>query len=426
MIKVNENQRALKFVKGEFREVLKAGRYFANPFSNIEFKIFDLRQLELKTEYLDFVWRNRELASEILIVKVLEGERGLLTINGRPEKFLAPGIHAYWTVFEKVEIEVFKVSKVFVHADLEVMSRRAEDFAELEFFTLEDNKRALITINGRFYDVFSAPVFAFWKEGNTVEVENLSVDQVFISHARVNDMVRASSTLVEKVDVSAGQVALVNIDGKLEHRFSEGRYAYWRNIRKVDVNIVDLRETTFEISGQEIMTGDKVSLRVNALVTYKVQDAVKAIQEFQDYQSALYKEAQMILRSAIGARDLDSLLSDKESLEQLVESSIREAGLKMGLEVRSLGLKDIILPGDMKDILNRVTEARKVAEASYITRREETAAMRSQANTAKIMEQNPILLKLREIEMAEKVATNADITIIAGDKGVVESLRTLA
>jgi regulator of protease activity HflC (stomatin/prohibitin superfamily) len=161
-------------------------------------------------------------------------------------------------------------------------------------------------------------------------------------------------------------------------------------------------------------------------VTYKVQDAVKAIQEFQDYQSALYKEAQMILRSAIGARDLDSLLSDKESLEQLVESSIREAGLKMGLEVRSLGLKDIILPGDMKDILNRVTEARKVAEASYITRREETAAMRSQANTAKIMEQNPILLKLREIEMAEKVATNADITIIAGDKGVVESLRTLA
>ena len=426
MIKVKEYERALKFVKGEFKAVLKAGRYFAQPLANVQFEIYDVRQLQLKSEHLDFIWRNRDWATDMEIVKVLEGERGILKINGRVERFLEPGIHAYWTVFEKVEIEIYKVAKVFVHADLENMSRRAEDFPDLEFFSLEDNKRALITVNGRFYDVFSAPVFAFWKEGNKVEVEALSVDEVFINHSRMNDMLRSSSALVEKVDVNAGQIALVNIDGKLEHRFEEGRYAYWKNIRKVDVTIVDLRESTFEISGQEIMTEDKVSLRVNALVTYKVQDAVKAIQEFQDYQAALYKEAQMILRSAIGARDLDSLLSDKESLEQFVESSIKDAGLKMGLAVRSLGLKDIILPGDMKDILNRVTEARKVAEASYITRREETAAMRSQANTAKIMEQNPILLKLREIEMAEKVASNADITIIAGDKSVIDGMRSLA
>lgn len=426
MIKVKEYERALKFVKGEFKAVLKAGRYFAQPLANVQFEIYDVRQLQLKSEHLDFIWRNRDWATDMEIVKVLEGERGILKINGRVERFLEPGIHAYWTVFEKVEIEIYKVAKVFVHADLENMARRAEDFPDLEFFSLEDNKRALITVNGRFYDVFSAPVFAFWKEGNKVEVEALSVDEVFINHSRMNDMLRSSSALVEKVDVNAGQIALVNIDGKLEHRFEEGRYAYWKNIRKVDVTIVDLRESTFEISGQEIMTEDKVSLRVNALVTYKVQDAVKAIQEFQDYQAALYKEAQMILRSAIGARDLDSLLSDKESLEQFVESSIKNAGLKMGLAVRSLGLKDIILPGDMKDILNRVTEARKVAEASYITRREETAAMRSQANTAKIMEQNPILLKLREIEMAEKVASNADITIIAGDKSVIDGMRSLA
>ncbi|MDD7987331.1 slipin family protein [Lentisphaera marina] len=426
MIKIKEYERALKFVNGEFKQLVKAGRHFGNPVKKVEFEVFDVRQLEVKTERLDYVWRNREEASEMEIVKILDGERGLLTINGRVERFLAPGIHAFWKVFEEVEIEVFKIGKVFVHGDLESMSRRAEGFPDLEFYTLEDNKRALISINNRFYDVFSAPVFAFWKEGNAVNVEKIAVDDVFIQHSRLNDMVRTSSAIIEKVDVSAGQIALVNIDGKLEHRFSEGRYAYWKGIRKVDVQIVDLRESTFEITGQEIMTGDKVSLRVNALVTYKVQDAVKAIQEFQDYQSALYKEAQMILRSAIGSRDLDSLLSDKESLEQLVESSIREAGMQMGLDVRSLGLKDIILPGDMKDILNRVTEARKVAEASYITRREETAAMRSQANTAKIMEQNPILLKLRELEMAEKVASNAALTIIAGDKGVIDSLRTLA
>jgi regulator of protease activity HflC (stomatin/prohibitin superfamily) len=259
MIKVKEYERALKFVKGEFKAVLKAGRYFAKPLANVQFEIYDVRQLQLKSEHLDFIWRNRDWATDMEIVKVLEGERGILKINGRVERFLEPGIYAYWTVFEKVEIEIYKVAKVFVHADLENMSRRAEDFPDLEFFSLEDNKRALITVNGRFYDVFSAPVFAFWKEGNKVEVEALSVDEVFINHSRMNDMLRSSSALVEKVDVNAGQIALVNIDGKLEHRFEEGRYAYWKNIRKVDVTIVDLRESTFEISGQEIMTEDKVS-----------------------------------------------------------------------------------------------------------------------------------------------------------------------
>ena len=348
-----------------------------------------------------------------------------MKVNGKIEKFLGKGIYAYWQIFDEAEIEVYKVDKLFVHNELEKMAQRAEDFPELQFFTLADNKRALITLNKRFYDVFSTPVFTFWREGNEVDVEELVTDEVFFEHGRLSDIIRSSKALVADVDVTPGQVALVMIDGKLVKQLTEGRYAYWRNVRKVEVEIIDLRESTFEISGQEIMTSDKVSLRVNALVTYRVKDPLRAVHEFKDYESALYKEAQMILRSAIGSRDLDSLLSDKESLESLVEESIQTAGVKMGLEVRSLGLKDIILPGDMKDILNRVTEARKVAEASFITRREETAAMRSQANTAKIMENNPVLLKLREMELAEKVAANSKLTIFAGDQGIAESMRAL-
>ena len=107
MIKVKEYERALKFVKGEFKAVLKAGRYFAQPLANVQFEIYDVRQLQLKSEHLDFIWRNRDWATDMEIVKVLEGERGILKINGRVVRFLEPGIHAYWTVFEKVEQMIF-------------------------------------------------------------------------------------------------------------------------------------------------------------------------------------------------------------------------------------------------------------------------------------------------------------------------------
>ena len=81
----------------------------------------------------------------------------------------------------------------------------------------------------------------------------------------------------------------------------------------------------------------------------------------------------------------------------------------------SLGIRDVILPGEMKDLMNKVTEAKKAAEATLITRREETAAMRSQANTAKILESSPTLMRLRELEMLEKVAEKANLKVVLGE-----------
>jgi len=85
----------------------------------------------------------------------------------------------------------------------------------------------------------------------------------------------------------------------------------------------------------------------------------------------------------------------------------------------------VILPGEMKDLMNKVTEARKAAEASLITRREETAAMRSQANTARILEQNPTLMRLRELEVLEKVAGSTKLSVVLGEKGLTEKVVNL-
>src|SRR5260370_36647746 len=94
----------------------------------------------------------------------------------------------------------------------------------------------------------------------------------------------------------------------------------------------------------------------------------------------------------------------------------------IGLEVVSVGIRDIILPGEMKDLLNKVTEAKKAAEANLIVRREETAAMRSQANTAKLLQDNPTLMRLRELEVLEKVAATAKLNVVLGDKGLTERI----
>lgn len=89
----------------------------------------------------------------------------------------------------------------------------------------------------------------------------------------------------------------------------------------------------------------------------------------------------------------------------------------MGLTIASVGIRDVILPGEMKDLMNRVTEAKKTAEANLIFRREETAAIRSQSNTAKLLADSPMLMRLRELEVLEKVASAGKLNIILGERG---------
>ena len=168
------------------------------------------------------------------------------------------------------------------------------------------------------------------------------------------------------------------------------------------------------------MTADKVSLRLNALVTYRVVDPVKAITEVDGYGQAVYRQAQLALRAVVGTRELDTLLADKDGVTAEIEASLRAHVEPFGIEVRSVGVRDVILPGEMREILNRVTEARKAAEAALITRREETAAMRSQANTARIFESNPTLMRLRELEVLEKVAGKANLSVILGEGGLTD------
>ena len=175
------------------------------------------------------------------------------------------------------------------------------------------------------------------------------------------------------------------------------------------------------MAGQDVMTADKVTLRLNAVVTFKVVDPIKAVTTVEDFRQALYREAQLALRGVVGTRELDvAAVGQGRRGPRDGRHRSRAAWRVSVVEVASLGIRDVILPGEMKDLMNKVTEAKKAAEAALITRREETAAMRSQANTAKILESSPTLMRLRELEVLEKVSEKANLTVVLGEKGLAD------
>jgi len=173
------------------------------------------------------------------------------------------------------------------------------------------------------------------------------------------------------------------------------------------------------------MTADKVTLRVNLLVTYTVADVLRAVQAAADYQQALYREAQLVLRAAVGTKTLDQLLSDKESVGGEVRDALVSRAEQLGVGVKSVGLRDIVLPGDMKTLLNQVIAAQKEAEANLIKRREETAAARSQANTAKLLAENPQLQRLKELELLKDVLAGTRATFVFGAGDIADQVRGL-
>ena len=221
-------------------------------------------------------------------------------------------------------------------------------------------------------------------------------------------------------EVADKHVGLLIVDGEQVKTLQPRLYAFWKFNRRVLVEQVDLRLQAMEVQGQEILTKDKVTLRVNLAAQYQVTDPVKARSELVNFTDYLYREVQFALRQAVSARTLDTLLGNKGELDQAIYSTVRQKVSDFGIDVRSVGVKDVILPGDMKDILNQVVETEKAAQANVIKRREETAATRSLLNTARLMDENPTLLRLKELEVLEKVTEKVDkLTVFGGLDGVL-------
>ena len=379
-VTVAENQRVLMLKSQQLADVLLPGKHKMWDFKNeLEFITFDINQLFFSEKNADRLYRNSEtLRNHISHWKLSSSEVGLLYVDDLLQGIVAPGEHIY----------VWK------------------DTGELRLETISID-------------------------------DNLSVDEqllFLINRAGANSasrLIRSSRTVAIKpiadVAVAKEHVGLLYVNGKFVRRLQAGQHAFWQFNHTIEVKAFDCRTQMLEISGQEILSKDRVSLRINLSANIKVLDpelAARSVDKVEDY---VYKTLQLALREAVGTKSLDDILLDKlyvnETVKQLVSGQLDD----IGISLVNVGVKDIILPGEMKAILNQVVEAQKAAEANVIKRREETSATRSLHNTAKVMENNPTLMRLKELEALEKVSDKiGNLTVYGGLEGLMNGVVKIA
>lgn len=229
--------------------------------------------------------------------------------------------------------------------------------------------------------------------------------------------------LVSRVEVDEGKTALVSIDGRMTDRLEAGVTGYWNPGRKIAAKLVDLTRQALDVTGQEVLTRDKVTLRINISAEYRVVDPLLATTSVKDFADALYRALQLAFRKTLGALTLDQILENKVTVDAEAADKVRADMATIGVEVSDIALKDVILPGEMREILNQVVAVQKEAEANVIRRREETNATRSLLNTAKVMAENPVMLRLKELEALESIAGKVErLTVTNGTEGLLNDL----
>jgi len=364
-------------------------------------------------------------------VRIRQYERGLLFRYGDFVKVLPPGKYVLPQRLlgaKRAEVQVVStIASRFEHAMLDVLLQNASLREAVEVVENSDTQRSIVWKDNRVLGVFGPGRYAFWKTSATLRIEQFDIEPFRFAHRSLPAILQTpdASRWLDGVKVDAGETVLLFRDGVLIDRLGEGLHVYWKGTGQVSWKQVSLREQMLDVAGQEIITADKVSLRVNLVVTFVVSDPVKSVTASADAGQALYRDAQLALRAAIGTRQLDALLADKESVgNELRQMIVARAG-ELGLAVRSVGLRDIVLPGDMKTLLNQVIAATKEAEANVIRRREETAAARSQANTARLLAENPALARLRELEALQQILAGAKATFVLGSGDLAKQVTSL-
>jgi regulator of protease activity HflC (stomatin/prohibitin superfamily) len=364
---------------------------------------------------------------------VKKDERALLFRKGDFVKILGPGEHAIMDPLRRLSVERFALEQTaFEHrlADYLIQAEPAMVAEHFHVIALGATEAALRYENGIPVELLAPNIRRlYWKGFIDIRHEVIDIAQAFdVAKPLVPVLVRGAAKIagreaVMPVQVPEHHVGVLFVDGKLDRLLEPGLHAFYRFNRELKAEIVDRRLQALDVAGQEILTRDKVALRVNLSAGYRITDVKLAYAQQAKPVDYLYKELQFGLRAAVGTRSLDELLENKSMLDEVVAAHVRKAVEGYGLSVQSVGVKDIILPGEMKMILARVVEAEKSAQANVIRRREETAATRSLLNTAKVMEDNPVALRLKELETLEKVTEKIDkISVFGGLEGVLQNL----
>ena len=358
-------------------------------------------------------------------VIINENQRGFLFKNGKYIKLLGAGkYHA----FGGREIIVNNLNQPVLcpNCALEILLADKAVAEQVAVAEVGDEELALHYINGKFSSVLHRGKYAFWKtvdqhECKFVDISTPTVDESVPVHI----FSKIPPALYTKVEVAEYQKARLYFNKKLERILDAGTYYFWNTSVKVDVGFVDTRLTQMNITGQEILTADKVTLRINFVCNYRVTDYVKILTEIDDFAEQMHVAAQLALREYVGKHKLDEILENKDQMSQFVFAKLKSKEKDLFVEITDAGVKDIILPGEIREIMNTVLVAEKRAQANVITRREEVASTRSLLNTAKLMDENQTLYKLKELEYVERICENVGNISLNGNGNILSQLTAI-
>lgn len=359
-------------------------------------------------------------------VRINAGKVGLVFRNGDYQKVITAG--TYWLRFSQNVMEFNLVNEFIISfVAKEVLLKDAVLAEMLEIVEVKDTELVLVYENKNFKRVLTAGRYFFWKDFLDREFTTVDISKVYITE-NIDKGLFANFELnkyIRLFEVATFEKAILLIDDVYAKTLSGGTYRFWRNDTTIKIAKADMRQLQLEIGGQELLTKDKASVRINFYTQYKVVDIEKALLENKDYEKQLYILLQLALRTYVGGFTLDELLENKENIAAAVFENVSKNTVQLGVKVLNCGMRDVILTGDMKEIMNQVLIAQKKAQANVITRREETASTRSLLNTAKLMEDNEMLFKLKEMEYVEKIADKIGEITVSGNGNMVKQLKEI-
>ncbi|MBD0382641.1 slipin family protein [Paenibacillus sedimenti] len=358
-------------------------------------------------------------------ITIQTDERGLHFRKGSYVKLLQPGTYRFLP-FSEETVTLLNITKPFAvqGKDLKLFLQDEKLVQELDVIQVHDHEYVLHYEDGKFAALLAAGSYAFWnilKKHTYIRVDIRNPELPAEIDSAVLPKLIGS---YQAFDVGNHESGVLFYNNVMQRELGPGKYYFWKGPVAVAVKTVDLRQQQMDMTGQEMMTEDKVTLRLNFVCQYRILNPLRALQ-IKSFEEQMYIQLQLILREYVGTLKLDDLLKMKQEIAAFVLSRLNEKSQEYGVQFLSAGVKDIILPGDIKDIMNTVLLAEKKAQANLITRREETASTRSLLNTARLMDENQTLYRLKELEFLEKICEKIGTISLGGGGNLLEQLNSL-
>ncbi len=340
------------------------------------------------------------------LVRVARLERVAVLVRGAFQRLLGPGLHPVWGAAELIRYSLAAPLRPIAFGD--PIPAEAEGQRVVEVSATE---RALVLVDGQQDQVLGPGRYRVWEGVAQVELRRYDLlarpqpladeDRILVGAGRV------------EATATADMAVVLLRDGLPVEELAAGRYRTWSSspwsLARVDRGLRGL-----EVAAQDLVTSDQISVRVKPAVAFRVSDPIRFLAERTQAGNQVYVAVQLALREIVSTRLLEALLGDREALGRTLLEESRARLPEVGLAIAQAAVKDVVLPGDVKDLLAKVTLARKEAEALAIRRREEVAATRQLANTAKLLEKNPVLTRLKELEALGELVSRIDRLTVVG------------